>query len=200
MTTIYFMRHSEQLKVNNIENNDSLQLQNEKSPLTINGENIAKEKAKIEELNNFDIVISSSYVRAVTTAKYFTNDKINVIESFGERKFGISSWSELPEDFEKKQHEDFDYKTPNGESLNMVIERENNALNKILDEYKNKKILIVCHSTALASLLTKWCDVDFEGDYKFNGKSFFDGKWNYCETFKLLFNDNKELVSIENIK
>ena len=200
MTTIYFMRHSEQLKVNNIENNDSLQLQNEKSPLTINGENIAKEKALNEELNNFDIVISSNYVRAVATAKYFTNDKINVIESFGERKFGINSWNEYPENFENKQHKDFNYKTPNGESLNMVIEREYKALDKILNEYKNKKILIVCHSTALASLLTKWCDVDFEGDYKFNGKSFFDGKWNYCETFKLVFNDNKELVSIEIIK
>ena len=43
MTTIYFMRHSEALKYNNINNNDSLQIQNEKWPLTINGEMIARE-------------------------------------------------------------------------------------------------------------------------------------------------------------
>ena len=42
MTTIYFMRHSETLKYNNINNNDSLQIQNEKWPLTINGEMIAR--------------------------------------------------------------------------------------------------------------------------------------------------------------
>ena len=47
MTTIYFMRHSEALKYNNINNSDSLQIQNEKWPLTEKGENIAKEKSRI---------------------------------------------------------------------------------------------------------------------------------------------------------
>ena len=47
MKTIYMMRHSQALKCNNIENNDSLQLQNEKLALTVNGESIAKEKSQI---------------------------------------------------------------------------------------------------------------------------------------------------------
>lgn len=200
MTTVYLLRHSEPLKVNNIENSDSLQLQNEKWGLTINGENIAKEKSKNSELQDFDIVFSSNYVRAIATAKYFTNDKINVVESFGERKFGIDNWNELPDDFSKKQYEDFDYKFSNGESLNMVINREYEALNNILNNYKDKKVLIVGHSTAIASLLTKWCDVDFMGDYKFNNEVFFDGKWNYCQTFKLEFDDNFNLHNVENIK
>ena len=99
MTTIYFMRHSEALKPNNINNNDSLQLQNEKWVLTINGEKIAKEKSNLDELKNFDCVFSSNYVRAISTAKYFTNDEIKIDESFGERKFGINNWNELPDDF-----------------------------------------------------------------------------------------------------
>ena len=200
MTTVYLLRHSEPLKINNIENSDSLQLQNEKWGLTINGENIAKEKSKNSELQDFDIVFSSNYVRAIATAKYFTNDKINVVESFGERKFGIDNWNELPDDFSKKQYEDFDYKFSNGESLNMVINREYQALNNILNNYKDKKVLIVGHSTAIASLLTKWCDVDFMGDYKFNNEVFFDGKWNYCECFILEFDDNNNLINIHNIK
>ena len=199
MTTVYLLRHSEPLKVNNIENSDSLQLQNEKWGLTINGENIAKEKSKNSELQDFDIVFSSNYVRAIATAKYFTNDKINVVESFGERKFGIDNWNELPDDFSKKQYEDFDYKFSNGESLNMVINREYEALNNILNNYKDKKVLIVGHSTAIASLLTKWCDVDFMGDYKFNNE-VFDGKWNYCECFRLEFDDNNKIISIDNIE
>ena len=96
MTTIYFMRHSETLKYNNINNNDSLQIQNEKWPLTINGEMIAREKSLKEDFSNFDIVFSSNYVRAISTAKYFTKDKINIDEAFGERKFGINNWEELP--------------------------------------------------------------------------------------------------------
>mgnify|MGYP004507657531 FL=1 len=35
MTTIYLIRHSKPLKVNNALNNDSLQIQNEKSSLSI---------------------------------------------------------------------------------------------------------------------------------------------------------------------
>ena len=36
--------------------------------------------------------------------------------------------------------------------------------------------------------------------YSFNGKEFFDGNWHYCETFKLTFDDNNNLIDIENIK
>ena len=200
MTTVYFMRHSETLKFNNVNNNDSLQIQNEKWPLTINGETIAKEKSKQEDLKNFDVVYSSNYVRAISTAKYFTNDKINIDESFGERKFGINKWEELPGKFGEKQFKNFDYKLKNGESLNEVIFREVNSLNRILDEHKNQKILIVGHSTALASLFSKWCSVSYDGSYKFKGKEFFDGKWNYCETFKLIFDEEKNLIDIQNIR
>ena len=200
MTIIYFMRHSETLKSNNINNSDSLQIQNEKWPLTINGENIAKEKSKTEELQNFDIVYSSNYVRAISIAKYFTNNQVNIDENFGERKFGINNWKELPENFGKKQFKNFDYKLKNGESLNEVISRELETLNKIINQHKNKKILIVGHSTALASLFSTWCDISYSGTYKFNQKEFFNGKWDFCETFKLIFDDNNKLVNIENIK
>ena len=200
MTTIYFMRHSETIKPNNIRNNDSLQLQNEKWILSINGENIAKEKSLKEEFKNFDKVYSSNYVRAIATAKYFTNNTINVDESFGERKFGINNWEELPKHFEEKQFNDFNYKLEKGESLNEVISREETALTRILEQNKNKKILIVGHSTALAALLSKWCEINYTGPYKYNGKEFFDGIWNNCETFKLLFDENNILYSIENIK
>lgn len=200
MTTVYFVRHSEALKSNNIKNSDSLQVQNEKWPLTENGENIAKEKSKIKELQNFDIVYSSNYVRAISTAKYFTSDKINIDENFGERKFGISSWDEMPSDFGERQFNNFDYKIGNGESINEVIKREEKSLINILNEYKNKKVLIVGHSTALAALFSKWCKINYIGPYTFDGNEFFDGKWNYCETFKLEFDDYNNLISITNVK
>lgn len=200
MTTVYFMRHSETLKPQNIKNADTLQLQNEKWILTVKGENIAKEKSEVSELEKFDHVYASNYVRAISTAKYFTNDEIKIDERFGERKFGVNDWSELSSDFGKKQFENFDYKLENGESINEVILREEKALEELLKKHKGQKILIVGHSTALASLFSKWCEILYTGPYKYNDREFFDGKWNYCETFKLEFDDNNNLVNIENIK
>lgn len=199
MTTIYFMRHSEAMKPQNINNTDSLQLQNEKWILTVNGENIAKEKSQLEELKNFNCVYSSNYVRAISTAKYFA-DEIKIDERFGERKFGINNWDELPSDFGEKQFKDFDYKLKNGESINEVILREQEALEELLEKHKEEKILIVGHSTALASLFSKWCEISYTGSYKYNDIDFFDGKWNYCETFRLYFDDTNKLISIRNIK
>ena len=200
MKIIYLMRHSEPLKPVNINNNNSLQIQNEKWGLTINGEILANEKSKHIELNNFDIVMSSNYVRAISTAKYFTKDKIFIDDNFNERKFGINNWNELPKDFGSKQFNDFNYKMPNGESINEVIEREYNSLTNILNNYHDKKVLIVGHVVALSALLSKWCEIDDTGNYKFNGNIFFKGKWNYLETFKLQFDESNNLISIENIK
>lgn len=199
MKEIYLIRHSEVLKPVNVDNNDSMQIQNEKWCLTIHGEALAKEKSEQETFNNFDIVISSSYVRAISTAKYFTKSDILIDKNFNERKFGINNWEELPDDFEEKQWNDFNYKLPSGESLNEVIDRQYNALINILDMYPNKKILIVGHSTAFASLFSKWCEVGYNG-YKFNGKNFFNGKWKYCESFKLIFDDDNNLIDIRYLK
>lgn len=205
MKTIYLIRHSMPLKVNNEFNNDNLQIQNEKSSLSIEGEQIAKDKLSNKEFSNIDILFSSSYVRAIQTAKYIAeknNLEINVISDFGERKFGINSWSELPDNFGEKQFLDENYKTEFGENQKEVRERTFNALMNVLKS-DDKKIAIVFHGTAMLFLLMTWCKVVLDSDkYKifFNGNELFCGKhFDFCETFKLTFKDN-ELIDIENIK
>ena len=203
--TIYLMRHSEPFKIHRgIEDvNKSLLLSNKKSPLSINGEKLAEEISYKSEFNNLDVVWSSDYVRTMSTAKYFAfnnNLKVNVSVKLGERIHGIQSWEELPVNFEIKQFEDENYKIGDGENQKEVKERLIKFINKLLDEYKNKKILIVGHSTATAFLLKNWCEINYTGDYKFNNKTFFDGKWNYCETFKLEFDEDNNLKNINNIK
>ncbi len=205
MTTVYLLRHSEGFR--SLEGkyltNDSIQLINEKSPLSVHGEKLAESISLKDEFQNIDVIWTSNYVRAIATAKYFAinnNIKVNIDDRLGERKQGINSWSELPENFEKKQFEDENYKLGYGENQNEVRERMENVFNEILNNNLHKTILIVSHSTALAFLLKKWCMVNYNKPYYYQNKLFFDGNWNYCETFKLLFDENNNLVSIENIK
>lgn len=206
MTTIYLIRHSKPLKVNNEFNNDNLQIQNEKSSLSIEGENIAKEKLNNKEFDNIDILFSSNYVRAIQTAKYLSaknNIEINIISDLGERKFGINSWNELPENFEKKQFLDENYKIGNGENQKEVRDRMYSTIMKILEENSNKRIAIVSHATAISYLLKNWCDIQVVEDklrYSFNEKIILDGYFTYCETLKLDFDDDNKIVNIENIK
>ena len=206
MNTVYLIRHSKPLKVNNEFNNDNLQIQNEKSSLSIEGENIAKEKLNNKEFDNIDILFSSNYVRAIQTAKYLSaknNIEINIISDLGERKFGINSWNELPENFERKQFLDENYKIGNGESQKEVRDRMYSTIIKILEENINKRIAIVSHATAISYLLKKWCDIQVVDDklrYSFNNNIILDGYFNYCETFKLEFDDKNKIISIKNIK
>ena len=76
VTTIYLIRHSKTLKVNNVLSNDDLQLQNEKKCLSIEGEKIAKEKFNDKEFENIYALYSSNYVRTIQTAKYLAKKKI----------------------------------------------------------------------------------------------------------------------------
>lgn len=205
MTTIYLIRHSKPMKVNNAFNKDNLQLQNEKSSLSIEGEQIAREKLNKNEFNNIDIIFSSNYVRTIQTAKYLSeknSTEINVVSDLSERKFGIDSWEELPDNFERKQFLDENYKLINGESQKEVRDRMYSVIVKILNEYPNKRIAIVTHGTAISYLLKKWCDVNIVDDklrYIFKNEIVLEGYFDYCETFKLVFDDNKNLTSIENV-
>lgn len=200
--TIYFMRHSQVLKnVLKEYNNDSLQITNEKSILSIDGEKLADYVSSLDEFKDIDLVVSSNYVRAMSTAKYFSSKNnccLVVSDLFGERKHGINSWDELADNFEEKQFNDFDFKVGNGESLNEVRKRMLNGLDIILNNSDYKKVIVVTHATCLAAMLSKWCSVSYGGSYKFLNKEFFDGNWDYLETFKLEF-DNDKLISIKNI-
>ena len=206
MTTIYLIRHSKPMKVNNTFNKDNLQLQNEKSSLSIEGEQIAKEKLNKKEFDDIDIIFSSNYVRTIQTAKYLSeknNVEINIISDLGERKFGIDSWDELPDNFERKQFLDENYKLNNGENQKEVRDRMYSVIMKILNEYHNKRIAIVSHGTAISYLLKKWCDVSIVNNklrYSFKNEIILDGYFNYCETFRLVFDDENKLIDIKNIK
>lgn len=199
---IYFVRHSEVLKgINNSFSSDSLQIQNEKNILSSNGEKLAEKVSSLDEFKDIDVVISSNYVRAVSTAKYFSeknNCKLVVMDEFSERKHGVSSWDELPDEFEEKQFNDFNFKVGNGESLNEVKLRMTKGLKRLLEETDFKRIIVVSHATAIASLLSNWCSVKYGEEYKFRDKVILDHNWKYLESFKLEFED-KELVNISNL-
>ena len=157
MTTIYLMRHSIALKnINNDYNNESLQLQNEMMPLSIEGEELASNISKEEELQSIDVVISSNCVRAMSTAKYISNaNNVNLIvnSAFGERRFGINSWDELPTDFGLRQNNDENYKVGDGESQKEVRERVYRALIDVIDEYKDKRVVIVSNSLVIKAVV-----------------------------------------------
>ena len=205
MTIVYIIRHSKPLKVNNDTNKDSFQIQNEKSSLSIEGENIAREKMNNKELSNIDIIYSSNYVRSIQTAKYLaekSNLEINVDSELGERKFGIDSWDELPEEFEKRQVIDENYKIGNGESQLEVRKRMYSVIMRILNNNRGKRIAVFSHATAIVFLLKQWCDVEInegKGNVKFRGNTVFNDILNYCVSFKLEFDDNNNLVSVTGI-
>lgn len=205
MTSIYLVRHSEIIKkqLGTIDSDEDFYTSNKKTVLSVDGEKLAEKVSLMDEFNNLDVIWSSSFSRAISTAKYFADKNnllVNVTDGFNERRHGIKSLNELPSDFEIHQFNDFDYKIGDGESRRETLERMYTSLMKVINEYKDKRILIVTHSTSIMYLLGNWCNVTYGGDYKFNDKIFFDGKWNYCQTFKLEFDDDFTLLNVETIK
>ena len=199
MINVYLIRHSKTEKTNNFVNSDNLQLQNEKQFLSIDGELLAENKMNNSILKDIDILYSSNYLRALGTAKYIARNNniiINIHEGFGERKFGISSWNEIPEDFYDRQASEENYKIGNGESQVDVRERMYKSLMEVLED--DKKIAIVTHSTAMLFLLMKWCNITKE-NISYNDKIIATTKVDNCDIFELTFNDEKELINIKKV-
>ena len=87
---VYLIRHSEQLKIKNEEEQNE-QIKNEKIILSVEGEKKAEKLSKIPQLQNIEQLWSSNYVRAISTAKYIAkenNIEINISSKLNERKLG----------------------------------------------------------------------------------------------------------------
>ena len=154
-TIIYLIRHAETINENGIRNtNEDSQMINEKEILSVQGEEQAKRLSENIELNNIDVIWSSSYTRAKATAKYVANINnlpINLDNHLSERKLG--NLKELGEfmkdkntrDPSQEQLLDRKFKTSDGESAEDTRQRMTEFFDRILKEYEGKKIAVVSH-------------------------------------------------------
>lgn len=176
-TTIFLIRHSEQLKIKNLlTNSENSQIANEKTILSVEGEKKAEELSNIEELSTLDSVWCSNYVRALSTAKYIAlqnNLEIQISPNLNERKLGnLDSLSKLKykftHSFTTEQLLDENLKNKDGESRIEVNTRMTNFINTLLHLNNGSKIAVVSHGAAIKFLLMNWCSLNetFELVYK----------------------------------
>ena len=204
-TVVYLIRHSEVAPKSNlkyISNNDSSQIQNEKAFLSVSGEKKAEMLSKHPELQKIDAVYSSSYVRALETAKYIAlenNTIINVDERLNERKIGKAGdmdWNE----FNRLQMRDFDFKLELGESLNQTKKRIVEAMKNILMFETGNRVAVVSHSTALTCLLGAWCEIGHNYNdeiiLSYGDETIIDGHFSAPMVFKVVF-DGMNVISLE---
>lgn len=195
-TVVYLIRHSETTAKSNIKNismNDNFQSTIEKSFLSVSGEKKAYEMSKIPELQNLDAVYSSNYVKALETAKYIAQENntiINVDDRLNERRIGDVKEIDSKE-FHRLQAKDFDYKLPNGESLNETKKRMIEAMKNILMFETENRVAVISHSIALTCLLSAWCETgknyDDEIILSYNDETIVDGHWSAPSVFKVTF-------------
>lgn len=204
-TIVYLIRHSEPTQKNNFNNvkfSDNFQDSNEKTILSVSGEKKAEALSKLSEFEGINAVYSSSYVRALGTAKYFAleaNTVINIDERFNERKIGLMGDMEWQE-FSRLQAKDLDFKLSGGESFNIVKKRMVEAMKNLLMFEAGNKVVIVSHAFAITTLLSAWCEIgknyDDEIILSYGDKTIVDGRWNAPAVFKITF-DGMNVKNIE---
>ena len=204
-TIIYLVKHADELKENGIKNtNDTTQMMNEKYILSVKGEEQSKKLSENQELENIDILWSSSYVRAKATAKYIAyrnNLEINIDSNLNERKLGnledLSKWMKNKKFGVVQAYlQDRKWKAREGESCEEATKRVTAFVQKILNENKGKRIVLVSHGALISFLLSNWCELNEEMKLIFNNKII---EIKEPSITKLTF-ENQELLNIEPIE
>ena len=199
-TTVYLIRHAEILRLpkHQITSEDT-QLSNEKIILSVKGEQQAAQLSRLPELQNIQVLFSSSYARAIATAKYIADKNqvdIQINAAFNERKLGcLDELEALPitRTYTKEQLLDENLKTTGGENRLEVHKRMTQALHKILEEHAGKTIAVVSHGAALKFLLMNWCELDEDAELNYKDTALVLSS---PSMVKLVFQKN-ELLRLE---
>ena len=210
-TTVYFIRHSVRFKnselIESYRTDQSELLKNEKIILSVTGEKRSEILSNEKELQNIDVVYTSNFVRTLQTSKYLLDKqklKLNIDDRFDERRVGVPNENKV-NDWYTQQYIDENYKTVGGESQLEVRDRMYEALMEIVNANKGKRIAVFSHGYAITFLLLKWCKLESISTERilkinFRGKNIFNKRLNSPEVFKLVFDSNNEIKSIENIE
>ena len=187
----------EGLSYNNGTNLDLIRLSR---PLSINGENMAKEVLNKDIFNNIENIYSSFFSSAISTAKYLSNRldlKINLDSRLNECKVGSLGNKNMKMVKGLQDHE-FTYKLPNGESLIDVGNRINNIVLEIAKS--NNNTVVFSHKRAILGFLLKYCKVGYNLDenliLEYNNKMIYDDTDTSIDIYEVTI-DYGEIVNIE---
>lgn len=185
-TTIYMIRHAESPFVFGEEKTRGLSKE---------GLEKSKKVAEIFEDIDVDLIASSSYRRAIQTVEYLANKKDLPIIKFEElRERPIKGldyklpWDELVKAIEKS-FADIDYSLRGGESTRKAQERSIPIMEKLLDEFKGKSIVIGTHGNIMTIIMNY-----YDKEYGFN----FWNSTSMPDIYKLSFVSN-ELKNVERL-
>jgi len=170
MTIVYITRHGE------TEWNRQKRFQgNKNSNLTEKGIEAAKKLSKRAETIDVDFIISSPLKRAYETAEIVRGNKnVEIVTYDGLKEVNLGdfeglTYKEIEEKFNdtlKKINADpVNNKYPNGESLKEFFERVSSTFEKILEEYKDKRIMVVAHGGTVKAIECWFRHVDIKKDW-----------------------------------
>lgn len=202
MTTIYLI--SNNITNNNSindKNNDNIEFKLKNKSLNYEGINAAIKISNLKNLKNTNYIFSSSYNTSLETSNYLSkklNRKVRIDNRLNLRKIGITKLSELPNYYNEQSFLDINYKLPKGESQEEVRERMYNFINYILDNYNNKKIIILTHNICIIYLLRIWCNIKYKENIIYKGNIISSSINKDPNIYKLEFN-NKNITAINYI-
>lgn len=204
-TIIYLIRHAETVDENGVRNTEeNFQNINEKEILSVKGEEEARKLSENVELKNLDVIWSSHYTRAKSTAKYIAdknNLQYNLDNRLAERKLG--NMEDLAKFMKDKETRDPsreqlafpNFKTRDGESAEDTNKRMNDFIVEILKKYNGKRIAVISHGGAIKFYLLNYCKVNARLNLEYKGKEL--DITSPC-LLKLTFKEDK-LVNLERI-
>jgi len=156
------------------------------TPLTALGVQQAIETGKfLHDRTTFDVIFSSPYMRTIQTSQHIaeqspTAPQIMMEERVREIEFGILDGlahqgikERYPEEWARREREGkYWYRPPGGESRPDVALRVHSFLGALTRDFRQKKVLVVCHSVVVLifrRLLERWdeakyLEVDQEDD------------------------------------
>lgn len=126
----------------------------------------------------FDVVITSPLKRAVQTSEIIIGrdyDKLISCKAFKELNFGL--WEAMhykeieksyPNEWELWGKDWINYTIPGGESFNMFYSRVEIGLKNMLEDYKDKTVLLVSHEGVLKVITIMLLNLTMEHYWRFN--------------------------------
>ena len=183
-TEIYMVRHAH--STHNIETEAT-------RPLSKQGFEDADQITEILKKEKINVVVSSSYVRAIQTVQGIADvlgTEVKLDARFRERDLAAKDYKiEDTETAMKMCFDTPDFAHPGGETNNEVQKRGVEAFNEVIDTYKGKKIAIGIHGHIMTIIMNHYDD---KYDYEFFKKT------TKPDIYKMTFIDQK-LMDVERL-